>query len=78
MKEYRIVLDFDINNCNDCPFKHERILHEGLDTRNVLSGTVSITRRETYCPLLKEIIEQPYTVNGYTTKCPLTKYTVDK
>lgn len=77
MKEYRVILDFEINSCTDCPFRHEKIFHENVTSVNLLSGTMSITRIESYCPFLKEKIDQPHIVDRYNTKCPLKKYIVN-
>lgn len=77
MKEYRIKLDYEIGDCTSCPFKNEHTVYENINSRDVLTGTMAIIRKETLCPLLNERIDTPHQVNGYKTKCPLMKCIVE-
>lgn len=70
-KHYTFELDYEITNCNICPFRHERVLHEDIESRNTMTGTVTIMRRESVCILLQELLVAPHHVGGYKTKCPL-------
>ena len=73
MVEYKITLSNPIRDCYNCPLRSELMYHENLDyrRREVLTGTVSITRRESICNLTQEKIDMPQAVGEYGTKCPL-------
>ena len=71
MYEYKIKLNFKVENCTNCPFRHEAIVPENVESMDKLSGIVSITRRLSHCMLKDEPILVSEVVEGYNSKCPL-------
>lgn len=73
MFEYLITLENPIKDCYNCPLRSERVFHENLDYRSheILTGTVAIARRESFCNLTYKRIDTPQAVGGYRTECPL-------
>lgn len=71
MYEYKIQLDFKIESCINCPFRNEIIIHENVQSQDLLSGIFDISRRKSHCMLRNEPIATSETVEGYNSKCPL-------
>lgn len=71
MYEYKIRLDFKVENCTNCPFRHEMMCSENLESTDKLSGVVCITRKMSQCMLKNEPILFSELVEGYNSKCPL-------
>ena len=71
MFEYKIALGYKITECMNCPFRHEMIRHEGVESNDKLSGVVEIVRRSSDCVLKQEPIMLNELVEGYNSQCPL-------
>ncbi len=71
MIEYKIQLPFKIIECISCPFRHEVVQHEGVESADKLSGVVQIIRRASHCILKNEPILINQQVEGYNSQCPL-------
>jgi hypothetical protein len=71
MYEYKIELNFKVENCLNCPFRHEFISSENVESMDKLSGITSITRRVSHCLLKNEPVLVNEIVEGYNSKCPL-------
>lgn len=71
MYEYNIKLSFKVENCSGCPFRHENIIYENIDSVDKLSGVTCITRRMSDCVLKNELITNNELVEAYDSKCPL-------
>ena len=71
MYEYKITIPFKIESCMNCPFRHEKIQHEAMQSVDVLSGVIEIIRRQSYCIMKNESIIISELVEGYNSKCPL-------
>lgn len=69
--EYKIKLEFKIESCVNCPFRHERTFHEDVRSMDKLTGVVGITRITSHCTLRNEPIIMNEVVDSYTSKCPL-------
>lgn len=72
MVEYTITLDNPIKDCENCPLRTERIYNEHIESRYIMTGTVAITRKESFCNLTMEKIDRVERVGAYGSKCPLT------
>ena len=71
MYEYKINVPFKIESCMNCPFRHENIQHEAMQSVDVLSGVIEILRRQSYCMIKNESIIISESVDGYNSRCPL-------
>lgn len=71
MYEYKIKLPCKVENCVSCPFRREHISHENIESMDKLSGTISITKRNSSCMLKEEPLFMSEIVEGYNSKCPL-------
>lgn len=71
MYEYKIVLDYKIENCTCCPFRREEVLYENVESQDKISGVVSITKRLSICPIKDKQILYSQTVDAYNSDCPL-------
>lgn len=71
MYEYKIKLPFKIESCSGCPFRREYIINEIIESNDKLTGTVSITKRNSSCLLKEEPIFVNESVESYNSKCPL-------
>jgi hypothetical protein len=71
MYEYTVKLPFKIENCLNCPFRHEMIMNEGVESLDKLTGVMQITRRLSCCNLKDEPILMNESVESYNSKCPL-------
>jgi hypothetical protein len=69
--EYKVILDFKIQNCAYCPFRKEEILYENVESQDRISGVVSITKRLSMCMLKNEQIFYVRYVDDYKSDCPL-------
>jgi hypothetical protein len=71
MYEYKVRLNYKVESCVMCPFRHESITHENIESFDKLSGVVTIARRQSFCPLTELPIFAPENVEQYNSKCPL-------
>ena len=71
MYEYKIKLNYKVENCSGCPFRHEIVCHENVESQDKLSGVVSIISRKSHCMLKNEPILVSESVERYDGKCPL-------
>lgn len=71
MYEYKIKLNFKIDNCSHCPFRHENMINENVESMDKLSGITCITRRTSHCMVKNEPIFVSESVDNYNSKCPL-------
>lgn len=71
MYEYKIKLNFKIENCATCPFRNERIIHDDVQSLDRINGVVGIVRISSICPLKDEPILMNEPVESYNSKCPL-------
>lgn len=68
--KYEFEIDFKIECCINCPFRHERIFKEDVRSHDKISGVVGIERIHSECILTKK----PVRVNEYifgNQSCPL-------
>lgn len=71
MYQYNIKLNFKVERCEFCPFRHEQLINEGVESMDKLSGIVNILRKSSDCILTgQQIIHSEY-VEGFNSKCPL-------
>lgn len=71
MFKYQVKLPYKIECCAACPFRHEELTYEGINSVDKLSGVVNITRRQSFCNLRGEPIFTNENVEDYNSKCPL-------
>ena len=71
MYEYKIQLGFKVENCTNCPFRHEIFINENVESMDKLSGIVNISRRASHCMLKNEPVLVSEIVEGYDSKCPM-------
>lgn len=71
MYEYKLKLKYKVENCYQCPFRHERVIQEPVETRDKLTGIVSISRIISNCTLKDEPILTNEFVEAFESKCPL-------
>lgn len=71
MFEYTIQLNDRIQDCRTCPFRHENLSYENINSNDELTGTINICRKNSYCILRNETITRNETVDTYKSLCPL-------
>ncbi len=71
MYQYNIKLNFKVERCEACPFRHEQHIHESVESMDKLSGIVNIMRRNSTCVLLGQQLLHSEQVEGFNSKCPL-------
>jgi len=71
MYEYKIKLPFKVENCLSCPFRREQTTFENIQSADVLSGVINISRRVSTCTIKEETIFMVESVESYNSKCPL-------
>lgn len=71
MVEYTITLGSTIKDCENCPLRAERMFNEHIESRYTMTGTVAITRKESFCSLTMEKLDKVERVGAYGSKCPL-------
>jgi hypothetical protein len=71
MYEYKITLNYKVDNCSCCPFRREQFVYENMESQDKISGTVSITKRLSVCTLKDKSLQYNQTVESYNSDCPL-------
>ena len=71
MYEYKITLPFKIVNCVDCPFRHQKVVYEPIESMDKISGVTQVMRIESFCMTKDEQILRSESVESYNSSCPL-------